>query len=76
MGVDDAAGTGGSIVFQVWADGDKLFDSGVVTGQSPVQTVNVGVTGKRRLMLLVTNGGDGNGLDRADWGNAQVECDP
>jgi alpha-galactosidase len=76
VGVDDAAGGGGSVVFQVWSDGEKLFDSGIVTGQSPVQNVNVTLDGKRRLMLVTTNGGDGNGLDRADWAGAQVVCDP
>jgi alpha-galactosidase len=76
VGVDDMAGAGGSVVFQVWSDGEKLFDSGIVTGQAPVQNVNVSLDGKRRLMLVVTNGGDGNGLDRADWGSAQVVCDP
>jgi alpha-galactosidase len=76
VGVDDVVGAGGSVVFQVWSDGAKLFDSGIVTGQSPVQSVSVPVDGMRRLMLVVTNGGDGNSLDRADWGNAQVTCDP
>jgi alpha-galactosidase len=76
VGVDDAARGGGSVVFQVWSDGVKLFDSGIVTGGSPVQNVNVPLDGNRRLILVTTNGGDGNGLDRADWAGAQVVCDP
>jgi alpha-galactosidase len=76
IGVDDLAGGNGSVVFQVWADGQKLFDSGIVTGTSPVQTVQVPLDGMRRLKLLVTNGGDGSGEDRADWANAKVVCAP
>lgn len=72
VGVDDATKGGGSVVFQVWADGTKLFDSGVVTGMSAAMPVNVDVTGVRRLKLLVTNGGDGASLDRADWADAQL----
>ncbi len=49
---------------------------GTVTGTSAVQSVNVSLIGKRRLMLLVTNAGDGNSFDRADWASAQVSCDP
>jgi alpha-galactosidase len=76
VGVDDAAGGYGSVVFQVWADGQKLFDSGVMTGMSPAQPVQVALDGMRRLNLLVTNAGDGNGQDRADWADAKVVCAP
>jgi hypothetical protein len=63
-------------LFQVWADGEKLYDSGTVTGTSAAATVQVDLTGKRRLKLLVTNAGDGSALDRADWGDAKVDCAP
>jgi alpha-galactosidase len=77
IGVDDSARGQGSVVFQVWADGEKLFDTNTtVTGMSAVQKVTVPLDGKRRLKLLVTNAGDGNALDRADWANAQVVCAP
>ena len=35
IGVDDEVGSLGSVVFQVWSDGEKLFDSGTLTGTSP-----------------------------------------
>jgi alpha-galactosidase len=76
VGVDDVTAGSGSVVFQVWADGEKLFDSAAVTGTSSVLSVRVDLTGKRRLILLVTNAGDGNAQDRADWANAQVVCAP
>jgi alpha-galactosidase len=74
VGVDDVTSGAGSVVFQVFADGDKLYDSGVVTGTSPVQSVSVDVTGRRRLKLVVTNGGDGAADDSASWGNPQLVC--
>ena len=46
------------------------------TATAPAMAVNVSLTGKRRLKLLVTNADDGNALDRASWGDAKVECEP
>ena len=37
VGVDDEVGANGSVVFQVWGDGTKLYDSGAMTGASPTQ---------------------------------------
>jgi alpha-galactosidase len=76
VGVDDSANGAGTVVFQVWADGEKLFDSGTVTGTSPAMPVDLDLTGKRRLKLLVTNAGDGSALDRASWGDLRVDCTP
>jgi hypothetical protein len=73
VGLDGEAQGYGSVVFQVWADGAQLFDSGVLTGTSTA-SVDVDVSGKQRLRLLVTNGGDGNSWDRASWGDAKLEC--
>ena len=78
VGVDDATNGAGTVVFQVWADRDPapLFDSGTVTGATPAMPVQVDVTGKRRLKLMVTNAGDGSALDRASWGDAKIDCAP
>jgi alpha-galactosidase len=78
VGVDDAASGQGSVVFQVWADGVKLADSGTLTGSNGMnpgkQTLTADLTGKRRLKLVVNNAGDGASWDRASWGNPQVIC--
>jgi hypothetical protein len=76
VGVDDSTGGAGTVVFQVWADGDKLFDSGTVTGTSAAMPVSLDLTGKRRLKLLVTNAGDGSAFDRASWGDLKIDCAP
>lgn len=72
IGIDAEVGGKGSVVFQVWGDGTQLYDSGLVTGLSSTKLVNVNVTGKQKLQLIVTDGGDGNGYDHADWAMAQL----
>ena len=62
----------GSVVFQIWIDGAKLYDSGLVTRASAIKTVSVNVNGKSELKLVVTDGGDGDSGDHADWGGAYL----
>ncbi|MQA28771.1 MAG: hypothetical protein GEU82_02880 [Luteitalea sp.] len=73
VGVDDEVGPLGSVVFQVWADGLKLYDSGVLSGDSGTQDVNVDVSGRNDLQLLVLDAGD-HSHDHADWADAQLSC--
>jgi glucose/arabinose dehydrogenase len=72
IGVDDEVGSNGSVVFQVWADGVQIYDSGIMTGSSATKTVDVDVTGRQNLRLQVLNGGDNGWYDHADWANAQL----
>jgi alpha-galactosidase len=76
VGVDDLTNGQGTVRFQVIADGEVLFDSMTVNGQSPATAIDVSLVGRRRLKLLVTNADDGTAQDRASWGDAKVECDP
>ena len=75
VGVDDAAGTMGSVVFQVWVDGIKKYDSGVMTGDLPGKPVSMSLVGATELTLMVTNGGDNNVSDHGDWADARVTCE-
>jgi len=72
VGVDDACGNDGSVVFQVLVNGVKRFDSGVVRGSSDTKPVAVTVSGAGQLVLKVTNAGDGSACDHADWANARL----
>jgi glucose/arabinose dehydrogenase len=72
LGVDDEVGDNGSVVFQVWLDGVLAYDSGLLTGASLRKTAIVPVAGKAELRLVVTDSGNGNGYDHADWGGARV----
>ncbi len=67
-------GTGGRVVFQVYLDSVLSYDSGQMTGSTATKTVNVNVTGKSELRLVVTDGANGIGNDHADWASARVTC--
>jgi len=72
VGVDAEVDTGGSVAFQVWAGSTKLADSGVVRGGQAAKALSVDVTGRTEIRLVVTDGGDGNGRDHADWADARL----
>ena len=74
VGIDDEVRHRGSAVFQVWTDGVKKYDSGLMTGAMAGTSINVNVTGATELALIITDGGDGNGGDHGDWADAQVTC--
>jgi alpha-galactosidase len=75
VGIDDDQDGQGSVQFEVWADGERLFQSGRVTGTSPTQPVDIDIRDRRELRLFVGEGGDGYVLDHAVWAGAFVECD-
>jgi len=62
----------GTVVFQVWADRRKVYDSGVMHGLKGVKTVDLPVAGARRLRLVVTDGGDHYYCDMANWADARL----
>jgi alpha-galactosidase len=67
IGVDDEVGTKGSVIFQIWGDGKLLSQSGVMHGGDKVDTISAKLKDVKRLMLVVTNAGDGIDYDHADW---------
>jgi len=71
VGVDDATNGRGTIQFQVYGDGKKLFDSGVMKGGQQAKAVDVPLADVGRLMLIVTSPGDGTDFDHADWAQAE-----
>jgi PKD repeat protein len=72
VGVDDEVGMRGSVVFQVFADGEKLYDSGLMFGYQSAKRVKVNVVGKRELRLLVLTGNGNREQDHADWAAARL----
>lgn len=72
IGVDSEVGTNGTVIFQVFADGTRIYESGVLTGSSTPETLDLDVTGVRRLTLGVDDDNDGTSNDHADWANALV----
>ncbi|HQF54468.1 MAG TPA: NPCBM/NEW2 domain-containing protein [Fibrobacteria bacterium] len=68
----DAETSSGSAVFQVFGDGKKLYESPVLKGGSAPVAIDVAVEGIDSLALVVTDAGDGNANDHADWGGAKL----
>jgi len=63
---DDTKGGGASVNFQVLADGRIVYDSGTLR-QGESKTVDVSLAGCDMVTLRVTDGGDGQAWDHADW---------
>jgi len=76
VGIDDSANfdpSGGTAVFQVYGDGVKLYDSGLVT-RAATHAVSVDLGTSKVVGLVVGDGGDGGYNDRTDWGGLQISC--
>jgi len=72
VGVSDLKGEPGSVEFIATGDGKILFRSGVMKGGvnkagDPPKEVNLSLAGVKRLKLEVTDGGDNNYSDHANW---------
>ncbi len=74
VGLDEEVGDRGSVVFEVWGDGERLAVSGIVRGPQTAVPIAADVEGVERMTLVVTPGGDGAAFDHADWGDARLEC--
>ncbi|MFB9394212.1 NPCBM/NEW2 domain-containing protein, partial [Streptomyces coeruleoprunus] len=67
-------GTRGSVRFRVLADGQVRAETPVLRGGGAARAISAGVAGADYVELVVEDGGDGNGNDHADWGNARFHC--
>ncbi len=74
VGLDEEVGDRGSVVFEVWGDGERLAVSGIVRGPQVAVPIAAELEGVGRMTLVVTPGGDGNAFDHADWGDARLAC--
>ena len=74
VGLDEEVGDRGSVVFEVWGDGEPLAVSGIVRGPQAPVPIAADLRGVGRMTLVVTPGGDGNAFDHADWGDARLAC--
>ncbi|WP_413804734.1 beta-galactosidase [Streptomyces sp. OE57] len=63
-----------TVAYSVIADGVTVYESGTVDRDTATKAIEVDVTGARRLELAVSDAGDGNALDHADWADAKVTC--
>jgi hypothetical protein len=70
VGADGASHA--SITFEVWADGKKLWSSGLMTRESAAKQVDIDVTGVKTLELVVGHGPDDIMSDHANWAEARL----
>lgn len=70
VGVDAEVAGSGSVTFQVWSGTTKLADSGLLKGGQAARQMIVDVAGRSEIRLVVTDGGNGNGADHADWADS------
>ena len=73
VGIDDEVGSQGDAIFQIYADGTKVADSGKVTGADPAKQLTAQLTDATWLKLVVDDDGSSN-FDHADWAGPRLTC--
>lgn len=72
IGIDEAVGPLGNVVFRVLADGREVFNSGPVTGRDAPRPILVDIGVAKELTLAVDFGEGLDIGDQADWGNVRL----
>ncbi len=73
VGLDDEATKQGSVRFYVLGDKKVLWKSGIMKKGDKAERISIDLKGINKLGLLVTDAGDGNNYDHADWCDAKIE---
>ncbi|MGZ3116388.1 sigma-70 family RNA polymerase sigma factor [Streptomyces sp. H62] len=74
VGTDDLTMRLGKVHFSVYADGTRLWTSGVVEGGAPAVPVHVDLTGRETVRLVVEPHTPGDSLTLADWAQSRFTC--
>ncbi|MEU5275817.1 sigma-70 family RNA polymerase sigma factor [Streptomyces asoensis] len=74
VGVDDLTLKLGKVSFAVYADGDRLWSSGVVKGGDPAVPVHVDLTGRSTVRLVVEPHTGLDSVALADWAQSGFTC--
>jgi alpha-galactosidase len=74
LGLDDSVKGHGAVDYQLYADGTKIYDSGVVTNSTATVHADVNVSGAHILELHVAEGNGTINFGNADFGNPQLTC--
>lgn len=75
VGIDDEiTGHEPAVEFELYGDGKKLWSSGIMRLGDAARECNVTLTGVQKLELVVTDGGNGNYYDHANWADARFEA--
>jgi hypothetical protein len=71
IGIDGEISSG-SVVFQVFGDGTKIYESPIIKGGTSPVSIEVALKDVDSLALVVTDAGDGTTNDHADWAGAKL----
>ena len=71
-GIDTEAGSQGSVIFEIWGDDKKLFESEVIKRFDLPRHVDISVKDTSILTLKVNGTDDGITDDHADWLNPKL----
>jgi alpha-galactosidase len=74
LGLDDSDKGAGSVIYELYADGSQVYNSGVVTNSTPTIDADVSVSGTQVLELEVAEGNGTPNYGNADFGNPQLTC--
>lgn len=74
VGIDDEVkGRESAVEFVLLGNGKKLWASGIMRLGDAAKQCSVPLAGIQKLELVVTDGGNGNYYDHADWADAKFE---
>ena len=72
VGMDKSANYASSVTFEVYLDGVKKYDSGIMKYRTQQKFVSLALNGVKELKLVITDAGDGNTFDYASWTDAML----
>ncbi|HTE17473.1 MAG TPA: NPCBM/NEW2 domain-containing protein [Armatimonadota bacterium] len=72
LGIDDAVGGQGSVVYRVFGDEKPLYESPVLRGGDTPVEMKINVKGVLLLRLEVDYADNGDAADHADWADARL----
>jgi len=72
VGVDDSAtGANAAVVFEIFGDDRRLWESRALKRGEPAQAVDLGLHGVHSLLLKIDHAGEGDGSGLGDWADAR-----
>ncbi|MEU6143537.1 sigma-70 family RNA polymerase sigma factor [Streptomyces sp. NPDC047081] len=74
VGIDDSTLGLGKVYFSVYADGTRLWKSGLVEGGDPAVPVHVNLAGHKTVRLVVEPHSSFDSLTLADWAESKFTC--
>ncbi|MFF9778342.1 sigma-70 family RNA polymerase sigma factor [Streptomyces sp. NPDC013978] len=75
VGVDDLTHGLGQVYFSVYGNGVRLWKSGLVRGGDPAVPVQVSLSGRRTVRLVVEPQGPHDLVVLADWAESSFRCE-